>query len=188
MKANDAIRQASTFHGLSEIAAQLSPLSCFSSSDSSSIQPRGICLIETPQFNVQCLETLTGEIRECSYRAVSSVRVSSDSFLSFVWSPLYLVDYVVSPCLLYMSVSSPYVCLPDSHLCSRPFFASVSLLAASLRLCLPLFLCLPLCRWQRLNASMAALCRWQHLSPTARSRMPANTNNTHMGALTGPHM
>lgn len=99
VKANDAIRQASTFHGLSEIAAQLSPLSCFSSSDLSSIQPRGICLIETPQFNVQCLETLTGETREYSYRAVSSVRVSSDAFLSFVWSPLYLVHHAALPAL-----------------------------------------------------------------------------------------
>lgn len=60
LTANDAIRQASTFHGLSEIAAQLSPVSSPDIGELAFIQPKGICLIEAPGFKVQCLETLTG--------------------------------------------------------------------------------------------------------------------------------
>ena len=60
LTANDAIRQASTFHGLSEIAAQLSPVSPPDIGELAFIQPKGISLIETPTFKVQCLETLTG--------------------------------------------------------------------------------------------------------------------------------
>ncbi|XP_026193596.1 trafficking protein particle complex subunit 4 [Cyclospora cayetanensis] len=60
LKANDAIRQASTFHGLSEIAAQLSPVRPPAIGELSFIQPKGICIIEAFGFKVQCLETLTG--------------------------------------------------------------------------------------------------------------------------------
>ncbi|KAL8425846.1 hypothetical protein Efla_007267 [Eimeria flavescens] len=60
VSANDAIRQASTFHGLCEIAAQLSPVSQPEIGELSFIQPRGIVSIEAPTFRVQCLETLTG--------------------------------------------------------------------------------------------------------------------------------
>lgn len=62
LSANDAIRQASTFHGLCEIAAQLSPVSPPDIGELTYIQPKGICTVEAQGFKVHCLETLTGNI------------------------------------------------------------------------------------------------------------------------------
>lgn len=61
LSANDAIRLASTFHGLSAIAAQLSPAAPRGRSSALSfLQPRGISLVEADDFKLHCLETLTG--------------------------------------------------------------------------------------------------------------------------------
>ncbi|KEP64483.1 UNVERIFIED_CONTAM: sybindin family protein [Hammondia hammondi] len=60
LSANDAIRLASTFHGLSAIAAQVSPAALEKGNPFAALQPRGINLIEADNFRLQCLETRTG--------------------------------------------------------------------------------------------------------------------------------
>ncbi|PFH38791.1 sybindin family protein [Besnoitia besnoiti] len=60
LSANDAIRLASTFHGLSAIAAQVSPASSEKGSFFNALQPKGINRVEAENFRLQCLETLTG--------------------------------------------------------------------------------------------------------------------------------
>lgn len=61
---NDRIILASTLHGISNIAAQLSPVKP-SPSQLNFLIPRGITIIETTEFRIHCYETSTGKLDSC---------------------------------------------------------------------------------------------------------------------------
>jgi len=60
LSVNDRIRLASTFHGLSAIASQLSPVKVTKNGKLGFLFPRGISVIEGDTFKLYCHETLTG--------------------------------------------------------------------------------------------------------------------------------
>merc|ERR1712151_522609 len=61
LSSNDKIRLSSTFHGISAIASQISPVSNSASQNSFSfMQPSGIVAMDANNFRLQCFHTATG--------------------------------------------------------------------------------------------------------------------------------
>lgn len=60
MSANEKIILASTFHGISGIAAQLTPAQLCGRSPLDFIRPRGITAVEAQKFKLYCFNTPTG--------------------------------------------------------------------------------------------------------------------------------
>mmetsp|Transcript_52179 Transcript_52179/g.124358 ORF Transcript_52179/g.124358 Transcript_52179/m.124358 type:complete len:144 (+) Transcript_52179:101-532(+) len=60
LTANDKIRLASTFHGISAIASQISPWQRPAAGSLSFLQPNGILALDADTFRLQCFHTLTG--------------------------------------------------------------------------------------------------------------------------------
>mmetsp|Transcript_102219 Transcript_102219/g.288777 ORF Transcript_102219/g.288777 Transcript_102219/m.288777 type:complete len:155 (+) Transcript_102219:75-539(+) len=61
LSSNDKIRLASTFHGISAIASQVSPVASNNSAGAFSfLQPSGILSVDADTFRLQCLHTATG--------------------------------------------------------------------------------------------------------------------------------
>mmetsp|Transcript_43403 Transcript_43403/g.86070 ORF Transcript_43403/g.86070 Transcript_43403/m.86070 type:complete len:152 (-) Transcript_43403:17-472(-) len=59
LSSNDKIRLTSTFHGISAIAAQISPVQR-SGGALGFLQPSGICALDADTFRLQCFHTPTG--------------------------------------------------------------------------------------------------------------------------------
>mmetsp|Transcript_100625 Transcript_100625/g.285150 ORF Transcript_100625/g.285150 Transcript_100625/m.285150 type:complete len:153 (-) Transcript_100625:94-552(-) len=60
LSSNDKIRLSSTFHGISAIASQISPVPRSGQGAFGFLQPSGIALLDGGQFKLQCFHTLTG--------------------------------------------------------------------------------------------------------------------------------
>ncbi|CAE8587326.1 unnamed protein product [Polarella glacialis] len=60
LSSNDKMRLSSTFHGISAIAAQISPVKSVGGGSYSFLQPSGIVAIEADTFRMQCFHTPTG--------------------------------------------------------------------------------------------------------------------------------
>mmetsp|Transcript_35801 Transcript_35801/g.95973 ORF Transcript_35801/g.95973 Transcript_35801/m.95973 type:complete len:152 (-) Transcript_35801:34-489(-) len=60
LSSNDKIRLSSTFHGISAIASQVSPVRNRAGGAFSYLQPRGITSMDASTFRLQCFPTLTG--------------------------------------------------------------------------------------------------------------------------------
>ncbi|CEM17410.1 unnamed protein product [Vitrella brassicaformis CCMP3155] len=92
LTANDRIRLASTFHGLSAIAAQISPVNTSKRLPFGFLQTTGISLIEAEGFRIQCFETLTG-LKFFAVASSTFPAVILDSFLKQVYE--VYTDYVL---------------------------------------------------------------------------------------------
>eukprot|EP00930_Biecheleria_cincta_P055369 TRINITY_DN41696_c0_g1_i1.p1 TRINITY_DN41696_c0_g1~~TRINITY_DN41696_c0_g1_i1.p1 ORF type:complete len:153 (-),score=26.66 TRINITY_DN41696_c0_g1_i1:70-528(-) len=57
---NDKIRLSSTFHGISAIAAQISPVKSARKGQFNFMQPSGISSLDADTFRLQCFHTPTG--------------------------------------------------------------------------------------------------------------------------------